>query len=266
MRRLAPLGALAAAFVLVAWLSPPGFFDGFAPPATYNWLSPPPDFRSGNQSPQAGQATVRIEGGAALAGQAFTADGQAGITFPARSFEVPAGGSLVSITVKPVASYPDLGGIAAASNVYLISASTRIISPAQVTLRFASLRQDAPSNVFAAETEAGPWRPIGPVDSSVPFHLKASTSSLGYFVAGYPAGASGSGAPPEGRAGGGPTMLVLAGAAALIVVLAAIPLVRARRRAQETRPERGEAPQEPARNLGGRRRGSRRRRRPRRLR
>ena len=266
MKRLTLLGPLAAMYVLAAWLTVPGFFDGFAPPAPYHWVSPPPDFRSSNQPAQAGQATVRIEGGVAQAGQAFTADGQAGITFPTRSFEAASGASSVSVQVMPVASYPDLGGIAAASNVYLVSASTRLISPVQVTLRVVSLRQDAPSQVFTAETSAGPWKPIGPVDGSVPLPLKASSSSLGYFVAGYPPTAASSPSPAAGGAGADWTPLVLAAGAALIVVLAGIPLVLARRQAADTQPEDGEARPRPARNLGGPKRGTRPRRRPRRRR
>ncbi len=260
MKRLALLGALAAAYVLAAWLTVPGFFDGFAPQTPYHWVSPPPDFRSNNQPPQGGQATVRVEAGVAQASQVLTADGQAGISFPTRSFEPPAGGSPLSIQVSPVASHPDLGGITAASNVYLVSGSTRLISPVQVTLRFVSLRQDPPSQVFAAETSAGPWRPIGPVDGSVPLHLKASTSSLGYFVVGYPPSTAASPAP-AGGSGGSSTVLVLAAVAGLVVILAGIPLVVARRRAAGGEPDRGEPAPGPARNLGGRRRGSRPRRR-----
>lgn len=259
MKRLAALAALAGAYVLAAWTTVPGFYDGFAPPAAYNWVSPPPDFRAANRPPAGGSTAVGVASGASRAGAVATADSQATVTFPVRSFEVPPGGGSISLDVEPVGTHPDLRGIAAASNVYLVSASTRLVSSVLVTLRYVQLRPDPPDHLYVSAGPAQPWKSLALVPSPAQDTLSASSGTLGYFVIGYvPAAPSGSG-PGAAAGGGGIGLPAVVGLAVAIIVLAGLPIALARRRADRS-VGRGTEPQPPApRNLGGAKRSRRRR-------
>ena len=259
MRRLAPLAAAAVAYVLAAWPAPPGFFDGFAPPAPYHWVSPPPELKSSNRAPTSGQATISVRNGSTEAGHVFTIDQQAAVTFPSQSFEAPPNGGSVTLEIKPVPSYPDFRGIVPAGNVYLVSASTRLISPVVVTLRYGSQKQDPPSQIFAAADSAAGWKSIGSINNGVPYTVAASTQTLGYFVAGYPPAPPATAAPAQSGAGGPPVLALVAVAAAALVILAGIPLVAARRRAVRPTVDEAELPPAGPQNLGGARRPGRRR-------
>jgi len=260
VRRLALLGAAAAAYVFCAWLVPPGFYDGFAPAAPYHWVSPPPDLRSGNQQPSSGRATIAVVNGVSQAGHLFTADQQAAITYPSQSFAATADGSAITLQVTPVTAHPDLRGIVPAGNVYLVTASTRLISPVVVTLRYGSQQSGPPSEIFGAESATSTWRSIGSINSGVPFTVAASTQALGYFVVGFPPSTSST--PPPGAGGGGPPLTVLiAVAAVVLVVLAGVPLLATRRRGAPSEPPEPATPPASGQNLGGARRRRRRGRR-----
>jgi hypothetical protein len=252
------LGAAAAAYVLCARLVAPGFFDGFAPAQPYHWVSPPPELKSSNRPPTGGRATIAVQNGVAQSGHLYTGDQQAAVTIPSQSFEVPADGSAITLEIEPVASYPALGGIVPAGNVYLVTASTRLISPIVVTLRYGSQQSGPPSQVFAAQSSSAQWRSIGSISSTVPFTVAAGTQTLGYFVVGFPP------APQSAPAGGAsssgvPAVTALAVAAAALVVLAGIPFVMARRRTGRTEPAEAEPPAAASQNLGGAKRRGRRR-------
>ena len=270
MKRLALLAVAAGAYVLAAWITVPGFFDGFAPPSPYNWVSPPPDFRNANRPPSSGSATIRIESGVSQPGSLSTPDSQVTVAFPARSFEIPAGVSSVRLDLRPVATYPDLGGVSPASNVYQISASARLVSPIVVTLRYVQLRSDLPDHVFTAADPAGPWKSIGLVASAVPSTLAASAQSLGYFVAGYPAAGATAGAGQSGAGGGGggegggPGLPLVVGIGVVVLLLATIPILLAQRRQGGSKRDAADvrsAAAPPPSNLGGAKRSRRRRRR-----
>jgi hypothetical protein len=62
-RALLLLAAVATAYVLVAWSTEPGFFDGLAPQQPYRWVSPPPQSAPFNQPPAAIHQTVTAEPG-----------------------------------------------------------------------------------------------------------------------------------------------------------------------------------------------------------
>jgi hypothetical protein len=261
VRRVAALAVAAAAYVLAAWLVVPGFFDGFAPAAPYRWVSPPPELKSGNRPPSGGKTTIAVQNGAAQAGHLYTTDQQASVTFPTQSFEVPAAGAPLTLQIQPVASYPDLGGIVPAGNVYLATASTRLISPVVITLRYGSQQSGPPSDIFAAETSTSGWKALGSVNASVPYSVSASTAKLGYFVVAFPPAPASKPASTQGP-GGPPLVLIVVVAAAALAVLAGLPFVLGRRRAAPAEPGPEAEHQPPAgANLGGARRRRRRGRR-----
>jgi hypothetical protein len=269
VRRPVALAVAAVAYVLAAWLVAPGFFDGFAPAAPYHWVSPPPDLKNSNQVASGGRATIGVQNSAAQAGHTYTTDQQAAVTYPSQSFAAPPAGTPLTLEIQPVATYPALGAIMPAGNVYLVTVSTRIISPVVITLRYGSQQVGPPSDIFAAETATSSWRTLSSVTSSVPYTVSASTQTLGYFVVGFPPAPASTRAPAS--SGGGPPVAVLvAVAAAALVVLAGVPFLLARRQATETdsgsgsgsESEPGPAPaSRTGQNLGGSRRRQRRRRR-----
>jgi hypothetical protein len=261
VKYLPALAVAAFAYVLAAWLVAPGFFDGFAPAAPYHWVSPPPDVKNGNQQPASGRTTIAVQSGAAQAGHLYTTDQQASVTYPSQSFALPAAGAQLTLGIQPVATYPDLGGIVPAGNVYLITVSTRLISPVVVTLRYGSQQSGPPTDIFAAETTTSSWKALGSVASAVPYTVSGSTATLGYFVVGFPPAPPST--PASGQSGGGPPVaLIVAAAAAALVVLASLPFIVGRRGAAsaETAPE-AEPPQAGGQNRGGARRRRRRGRR-----
>lgn len=265
MRRLGPLAPLviaAVAYVIAAWLVAPGFFDGFAPPAPYRWVSPPPEVKSTNQPPTSGRTTISVQSGATQAGHMYTTDQQASVTFPAQSFEVPPDSSPITLEIKPVASYPDKGGIVPAGNVYLVTASTRLISPVVVTLRYGSQQSGPPDDIFASESATATWKSLGSINSAVPYTVSASTQTLGYFVVGYPPAAPSTRGQATSRSGSGGLPLVLVGVVAALAMLAGVPLILSTRRAAgRAKEEPAQPPPAQGRNLGGARRRSPRRRR-----
>jgi hypothetical protein len=235
--RLALLAGAAIAYVFAAWLVAPGFYDGIAPPAPYHWVSPPPDLRSGNQAPGGGQAAVPVQGGVVQAGHVFTTDDQASITLPARAFAAPAGGAPLTIQIQPVSTYPDLGGIVVAGNVYLVTASAPPTGTITIALRYGSQQVGPPTDIFEATGATSPWKALASATSPVPFTLSATTRTLGYFVVGFPPGTPAPAAPASPA--GPPVAVLVAVAAAALAVLAALPLAMARRRAARKPRRRG---------------------------
>lgn len=232
-KRLLALAALAAAaYVVAAWSVAPGFFDGFAPPQSYHWLKPPPGVQNGGQ-PQAGSAQLRVApNGQVDPGSVFTNDTQpqAVLSAIAGAFEAPADRSPVTVTIKPVSSYPDTSGLNCVTNVYQITSSSRVVKDALITLRFSDA-VPAPSDIYRAPESGGSWTKIGNNGAAAPFYISAYTTELGYFAACYPGDAT---KTPSGvQVGGGQTLPVIVALAILLVVLGGIPLAFIRRRGSE---------------------------------
>jgi len=83
-RPLVAGAGLVALYALVALLTPKltghpsrPLFDGFAPPAPYNWVKPPPGVEDDKSPPADATQDVTIEAGGSVAANAATADGQA---------------------------------------------------------------------------------------------------------------------------------------------------------------------------------------------
>jgi hypothetical protein len=135
------------------------------------------------------------------------------------------------IDIKPVATYPDPGGVHLATNVYCFTSSSPIAPGKDVliTLTFSD-QLPAPSNVYEYQ-DSGPWRNIGNTGAAAPFSISARATSLGCFAGGYPAAAKQS--PSGVRVGGGQTLPIVIAVAILVVVLAGIPLAILRRRSND---------------------------------
>jgi hypothetical protein len=235
-RRVALLALAAVAYGIAAWMVTPGFFDGIAPPSPYRWVSPPPQFKSSNQPPQSGQGTVKVASNAVVdPGTAFTQDGQASVSFVPGAFVAPHDHSAVSISVKPVAQFPNPSGIHLATNVYCFTSSSPLASGQQalITLRYSD-GVPAPGDVYGYEGQ-GPWRKLGNTGSASPYTISVRVSSLSCYAAGFPSNAQ---SAPGARVSGGQTLPILVALVILLIVLAGIPLAVLRRRGEpDTREE-----------------------------
>jgi hypothetical protein len=236
--RLALLAAAVVAYAVAAWAVAPGFYDGIAPPAPYRWVSPPPEFRNGNQQPLDGHQVVRVGvNGKVDPATVFTQDGQASISFTPGAFVTPPDRSPVTIDIKPQPVYPDPGSIHLSTNVYCVTASSPVAPGQQVlvTLQYPSALP-APSSVYEYH-DSGPWQDIGNTGSAAPYYLSARASSLGCFAGGYPANARQS--AQGARVSGGQAVPIIVALAILVVVLAGIPLAVLRRRSAGDEDEEG---------------------------
>jgi hypothetical protein len=236
-RKLILLAFAAALYAIAAWQVAPGFYDGFQPPAPYTWVSPPPGVQNPGQ-PRSGQATARVTRGIVDPGTAFTDDGQAMLSWVPGAFQTPAGGSSVTVRLVPVA-HEGPPNTKLSTNVYQITATSPLTSKgAVVTLRYAD-QVPAPSTIWELDS-SGTWRSLGSNANSPTFTITATTQTLGYFAAGYPANIT---PPPNAaRISGGQLLPILVASAILLVVLAGVPLAILRRRGAEAEVEGDQPP------------------------
>jgi hypothetical protein len=236
--RLALLAGAVVAYALAAWAVAPGFYDGIAPPQPYRWVSPPPQFKNGNQQPLNGHQSVRVgSSGKVDPATVFTQDGQASISFTTGAFVTPTDHSAVSIDIKPQVVFPNPGGIRLSTNVYCVTATSTLAAGQQVlvTLQY-SASLPAPSDVYEYQG-TGPWQGIGNTGSAAPFYISARAGALGCFAAGYAANAQQT--AQGARVSGGQAVPIIVALAILVVVLAGIPLAVLRRRGGDEEDEAG---------------------------
>jgi len=224
VRRPALLAAAAVAYVLAAWAVAPGFYDGFGPPAPYNFTCPPPQ-AGANTKPTSGHATIKVIKGISDAASAYDDDGQIVIGFLPGAFDVT-GKTSVSVDVVPLDTCPKPPAIAFVTNVYHVTADAPLLKSVTVTMRYSNLEPD-PSDVYLASDPNGTWKSLGRSSQAQPFTVNTSTTSLGYFAAGYP---SASPPPNTVTVGGGQTLPIVVAVLIVAVVLAGLPLAVVRRR------------------------------------
>jgi hypothetical protein len=251
---LLPLALAVVLYVLVAWSVAPGFYDGLAPNAPYNWLSPPPQETAGNKQPESGHQVITAD----RSGGVATNDGQAQLVLDSPAFTTTA--QYVNVDLKAVASFPAPQGFRPETNVYQITSSAPLAKQATVLLRF-SAQVSPPNAIYFVPENGSSWTPLGATNTAQPFYIGAKTSQLGYFVAGL-AGTSASQAPGlsgPGASGGPGIVAIVIGLAIGAVLLASLPLLlakrrgtaRARARPRRPRPAVGEEQEARAVNRGG---------------
>lgn len=240
LRAAALLGAAAAAYTVAAWAVAPGFYDGIAPPAPYNWVSPPPIFQNTNKPPNPGSGQVKVaSNGEVNPGTVFTWDGQASVSFTPGAFVAPADRSPVTITIKPVAGFPDPGRTHLVTNVYCFASSSPLAGGKDVliTLRFSD-QLPSPGDVYGTDGR-GSWQKLGSTGSAAPYTISVRATSLGCFAGGYPADAKQTAQGPR-IGGGGQTLPIIVAVAIVAVILAGIPLAFLRRRAGDAEDDENE--------------------------
>jgi len=247
---------VAAAYPVIAFQTPPGFFEGFCPPVDYKFLKPPPQVKAGTP-PGAAHGDIKIihdTTGRPIVSPGFvaTADDnpQAQLSFIPDAFQLPAGGADEIIDIKPVADYPAAPGISVVTNVYLVTSSTPMTKTSNLRLLYSTVLP-APSNIYVAQ-QGGSWRalPSSASTSTGCSDISTQVNSTGYFMAGYPTSSTSSNGGT--RVGGGQLLPIVVALAILIVVLAGVPLAVVRRR-------QAAAEEDPAEPRRGKRRRNRRR-------
>ena len=231
MRRAAAaalvLAGAAVFYAVAAWSVRPGFYDGFAPPAPYNFVNPPAQVKATNKPPLAGSATVKVINNVVQPASAFTQDAQAQLSWVPGAFDPPSDGGSLVVGIKPVTSPPpNPSSFTLVSNVYQFTANSKLAKEANLALTFSD-QLPTPSSLYHAD-DAGHWTAVVSNQSSSVFVISARVTQLGYYAAGYDnVAAAGSSA----RVGGGSQWLPIAVALLiLVVILAGIPLAVVRRR------------------------------------
>jgi hypothetical protein len=225
VKKLALLAFAATAYAVAAWMVAPGFYDGFGPPQPYNFTCPPPQAGSNNK-PSSGHLDVKVIGGVSDANSAYTDDGQIVIGFLPGAF-VADGKTTISVDIKPLNSCPHPAGLQFVTNVYQVTASAALSpdKPANVDIRYSNLEPD-PTTIYQASDPNGPWMALPRTQQGQPFTIVTSTTTFGYFAAGYP-----SASPPSGSVTvGGQLLPIVVAVLIVIVILAGLPLAVARRR------------------------------------
>ncbi len=186
------LAGAAVLYVVAAWSVAPGFYDGFAPPQPYNFVCPPP-IAGANLQPASGHLVIKVIGGVSDANSAFTDDGQVVIGFLPGAFDVT-GKTQVTVDIRPVSPCPNPSGLHFSTNTYQITADAPLAKQSDkskwptLVMRYSNLQAD-PSFVYRADSPNGPWTNIGANSQAQPYTIDVKTDQLGYFAAGYPAGA-----------------------------------------------------------------------------
>jgi hypothetical protein len=226
---LLALVLVAAAYPVVAFQIPPGFYEGFCPPVDYRFVNPPPGVTN-NKPPGVGHAEIKVVGGVVQPGFVATFDDnpQAQLSFVPGAFATPPGGATEVIDIKPVKDYPAATGIAIVTNVYQITSSTPMTKLSNLRLLYSPVLP-APSSIYEAQA-GGSWQLLtsNPSTSTGCSDIVAQVGTDGYFMAGYPAS---SGSANSGtRVGGGQLLPIVVALAILVVILAGVPLALVRRR------------------------------------
>ena len=138
------------------------------------------------------------------------------------------GKTTIAVDITPLATCPQPSGIRFVTNIYQVTASAPLNpdKPANLVLRYSNLEPD-PSDVYLASDPGGPWKSIGRSSQAQPFTVNTSTTSLGYFAAGYP---TASPPPNTVTVGGGQVLPIVVAVLIVAVVLGGLPLAVVRRR------------------------------------
>src|SRR5260370_531077 len=158
VRRVAVLAAAVTLYVLAAWTVAPGFYDGFGPPAPYNWTCPPPQ-AGANTKPGAGHVDIKVVGGVSDAGSAYDRDGQIVMGFLPGAFD-GTGKTSIAVDVTPLPTCPEPSGTTFVTNVYQVTASPPLVKDATLLVRYSNLKP-APSDAYVASDPGGPWSALG---------------------------------------------------------------------------------------------------------
>jgi hypothetical protein len=232
----AAAGALLAAatglFVVAAWQSPPGFYDGFAPPVdTYRWVKPPDGVTGNGLAPLPGAVTLPVSTDHTRVAAGVVATGekpaQARLAIPAGAFSPPSADT-VEVDLAPIAVPGRPAAAVIVGNLYCVAATTSLVAAAKLrlTLTYSSQLPSADA-IFRFDHETSTWSRLPTDHDHRAATVSASITELGCYAPGSVAAAS---VPPNPVAVKSATLVYIAVGAALLVLLAGFPLYLRRRR------------------------------------
>ncbi len=235
-RPLVAGGGIVLVYALVALLTPrltghPSrpLFDGFAPPAAYNWVKPPPGIQDDKSLPPDATQDVGIDAGGSVASNAATADGQAIAGLDTASVPAHPPDTTVRLHVAPVDA-ATLGalppGLRAEGNAYRVTlnyqpsgrAVTTLAKPGTIALTSAATATAllySPDGKQWQDTQA---KPFGDGNG-----LFATMTEPGFYVT-----ASRNPARTAGASGGGGSGWIVVAVLIVAVVLVVGGLLRGR--------------------------------------
>jgi hypothetical protein len=178
---------LAAAALTARVLPVRPLFDGLAPPAPYQWVNPPPDFRGGNHPPQSTTQTLPLSASGTTEVSVATPDGQATLILPDAAFtrRSPADtGVRVQVTPKDPSGFgPPPAGLTYAGNAYEIGAAYEPSGDAaEPALDTTVLMTYATTATEIAQRRGAAWTALATTDVAASLQVFAKTRTLGVFV------------------------------------------------------------------------------------
>jgi hypothetical protein len=233
------LAAAAGLYVIAAWQSKPGFYDGFAPPAdTYRWVKAPDGVTSNGLMPLPGAASLLVSTDHTRVAAGMVATGetppQARLEVPAGAFNAPAS-DMVAVDVTPMAapSRPDNAVIV--GNLYCVTATASLTPGAtlKLTLTYSSQLPGADA-IFRYYDETLSWSRLPATVDGRMSTVSASIPSLGCYAPASVAAVAPA-AAASSRGTGNRLLPLVAGGSIVLVLVASLPLylrVRRERRLQ----------------------------------
>jgi len=236
------LAAVAGLYIVAAWQSRPGFYDGFAPPAdTYRWVKPPDGITSNGLKPLPGAATLavstdhtRVAAGAVATGERPP---QAELAIPAGALNPPAADSVeVDLTPMAAPSRPETAVVV--GNLYCVTGTT---SPAKgtalkLTLTYSSELPSADA-IFRYDDETLSWSRLPSTHDGKAGTVSASIASLGCYA---PASAAAVATEATSTGTGNRLLPLIAGGTLVVVLLAGLPLYLRLRRERRLKQRTGD--------------------------
>jgi hypothetical protein len=222
------LAVAAGLYAVAAWQSPPGFYDGFAPPAdTYRWVKAPDGVTGSGLKPLPGSASLlvstdhtRVAAGAVATGETPP---QARLQIPAGAFNAPAADT-VNVDLTPAAAPGRPDNAVIVGNLYCITATAALVKGKQLLLALRYSDQlPAADSIFRHDDTTLSWTQVPAVHDGKTGEVKGQISELGCYA---PASTTAAAVQPasSSRTGGNRLLPPVAVGLLALVLLAALPL------------------------------------------
>jgi hypothetical protein len=226
------LAVAAGLYVVAAWQSKPGFYDGFAPPAdTYRWIKPPDGVTTNGLKALPGATTLLVstDHSRVAAGSVATGEKppQAQLEIPAGAFNAPATDTVeVSLTPMAAPSRPDTAVIV--GNLYCVTATASLANGGalKLTLTYSSQLPSADA-IYRYNDESLTWSSLPTAHDGRAATVSALIKSLGCYA---PASVAAAAVPANPVVVNNRTLVYIAAGAAVLVLLAGLPLYLRQRR------------------------------------
>jgi hypothetical protein len=244
-------GAIAIVYVTVAALTSGlsgrptlPLFEGTGPPAPYQWVEPPCDFKTGNVVPQPTSAVIPMNAQGNEIGSVTQPGSQAIVTPQAGAIPPHPGAKSVTLRLEPIgpSTIGALPGQAVPDgNAYRLTITyddgtpvTKFVKPVDYLIRAPTL---ADGGVFLQPGAGAAWQKQNTLTTPQPSHYPFETTLIGTFVAATAEPVFKGGVCSHGSGSGSPVVaIVIAVVAALLIVGVVLFVVYRRRAAAAIKP------------------------------